>query len=134
MRQAEASLHQNICDYLRLQYPGVLFHTDFGSGLRMTMGQAIKQKRLQSSRAWPDLLIAERRRCASDTYDDFPIKSGLFLEIKREGTRLKNGTMPNTPHIDEQEDILMRLRGRGFKAVFACGFDEAKKIIDEYLQ
>ena len=29
--------------------------------------------------------------------------------------------------------MLERLRQRGYEAHFACGFDEAKKIIDEYL-
>jgi hypothetical protein len=36
-------------------------------------------------------------------------------------------------HICEQFDMLEQLRRRGYKAEFACGFDEAKKIIDEYL-
>ena len=29
--------------------------------------------------------------------------------------------------------MLEQLRQRGYVAEFACGFDEAKKIIDEYL-
>lgn len=35
--------------------------------------------------------------------------------------------------IPEQYDMLEQLRQRGYMAEFACGFDEAKEIIDEYL-
>jgi hypothetical protein len=58
----------------------------------------------------------------------------LFIELKKEGTRLKNGKMPNTKHIREQKDILNKLWSIGYLAGFACGFDEAKKIIDYYLK
>lgn len=59
---------------------------------------------------------------------------GLYIELKKEGTRLKkkNGDWANK-HIAEQADVLGRLRMRGYCAEFAVGFDEAKKIIDEYL-
>lgn len=122
---SEEQLHQQVCDYLKLQYPGVMFHSDFGSGVRLTMGQAAKQKRLQSSRAWPDLFIAERRNG----------KSGLFLELKREGTRLtlKNGTFTTDAHLNEQKVVLEQLENRGFDAQFAVGFADTKQKIDTYL-
>lgn len=56
----ELELQAQVADYIRLQYPTVIFHSDFGSGIKLTMGQAIKQKRLNGGRrAWPDLFIAE---------------------------------------------------------------------------
>lgn len=56
----EAQLQEQIAQYLRLQYPNVLFHSDFGSGIKMTKGQAIKQKRQNGGiRGWPDLFVAE---------------------------------------------------------------------------
>jgi hypothetical protein len=63
------------------------------------------------------------------------IKFGLFIELKREGTRIfkKDGALVADEHIREQFDMLEQLRQRGYMAEFACGFDEAKKIIDEYL-
>lgn len=121
----ESDLQIMVADYLRLQYPNVLFHSDFGSGIKLTMGQAAKQKRQNGGRrAWPDMFIAE------------PTKkySGLFIELKKEGTRLqkKNGEWA-TPHIEEQAKVLMQLDDKGYMAKFARGFDEAKKIIDDYL-
>ena len=145
---SEADLQVQVADYLRLQYPSVLFHSDFGSGIKLTMGQAIKQKRQNGGRrAWPDMLIAEPRDvvvgqkpvmitgvlCQQDITEH---RCGLFIEIKKAGTRIfkKDGTLVANEHIREQFDVLEQLRKRGYMAEFACGFDEAKKIIDEYLR
>lgn len=124
----ESELQTQVADYIRLRYPKVLFHSDFGSGIKLTMGQAIKQKRQNGGRrAWPDMIVAR----------PMPDKGyyGLFIELKKEGTRLrkKDGT-PASDHLKEQSELLEELERWGYKAVFAVGFDEAKKIIDEYLQ
>lgn len=126
----EEVIQQQLADYLRLQYPDVMFHSDFGSGTKLTMGQAIRQKRLNGGkRAWPDMFIAEPQPHGRDWYH------GLFIELKKEGTRIKkkNGEWASE-HIAEQYDVLDRLRFRGYKAEFAVGFDEAKDLIDAYLK
>lgn len=132
----ELELQAQVADYIRLQYPNVIFHSDFGSGIKLTMGQAIKQKRLNGGRrAWPDIFIAEtvvveRKEGA------YEVLSGLFVELKREGTRIfkKDGKLVADEHIREQFDMLHDLRARGYAAEFACGFDEAKKLIDDYMK
>lgn len=40
MRKKEEEIHLRVCDYLRKNYPDVLFRTDFSSGMKMTPGQA----------------------------------------------------------------------------------------------
>lgn len=145
---SEADLQVQVADYLRLQYPSVMFHSDFGSGIKLTMGQAIKQKRQNGGRrAWPDMFIAEPRgvkaSCKVIQPEDSVIKEaqfieqkyGLFLELKKAGTRIfkKDGTLVANEHIREQFDLLEQLRHKGYVAEFACGFDEAKEIIDRYL-
>lgn len=135
---SETNLQAQIADYLRLQYPDVMFHSDYGSGIKLTIGQAKIQKRQNGGRrAWPDMFIAEPRvnfippegimGCSTWVH-------GLFLELKKDGTRLKkkNGEW-TTPHIKEQAEKLEKLRQKGYKAEFAVGFEQAKKIIDEYL-
>ena len=127
----EAELQTQVADYLRLHYPNVLFHSDFGSGIKLTPGQAVKQKRQNGGRrAWPDMFIAE-----SILHEDGRGSFGLFIELKRNGTRLKkkDGKWAS-PHIEDQADMLDQLESRGYTAVFACGFDEAKRIIDTYLK
>lgn len=59
---------------------------------------------------------------------------GLFVELKKVGTRLKkkNGQYA-TKHIKEQAEMIEKLNTAGYYAAFAVGFDEAKKIIDNYL-
>jgi hypothetical protein len=143
---SEADLQVQVADYLRLQYPSVMFHSDFGSGIKLTMGQAIKQKRQNGGRrAWPDMFIAEPKEVARTEFEDKEkritlsfghSRFGLFIELKRPGTRIfkKDGTLVADPHIREQFDILEQLRRKGYMAKFACGFDEAKRIIDEYLR
>ena len=75
-------------------------------------------------RAWPDMFIAEPK-------GEF---HGLFIELKKEGVRLKklNGDWA-TSHVEEQARVLDELRERGYKAEFAVGFDEAIELIDSYL-
>ena len=130
----EQELQIRVADYLTTQYPDVLFHSDFGSGIKLTMAQAVKQKRQNGGRrAWPDMFIAEPTpRCLDD--DGSYEYNGLFIELKKEGTRLKkkNGEWASD-HIAEQAEILERLRFRGYVAEFAVGFDEAKEIINNYL-
>lgn len=153
----EAQLQEQVADYLRLQYPDVMFHSDFGSGIKLTPGQAAKQKRQNGGRrAWPDMFIArsrelrwnnsncnlERRYITWTTEDSYKLGDesgiellhGLFIELKKDGTRLKkkNGEWA-TEHIAEQAEVLEELRKRRYCAEFAVGFDEAKRIIDEYL-
>lgn len=123
----EALVHQQVCDYLRLQFRGVIFHSDFAAGIKLTINQASKRKRLNSSRAFPDLLICEPR----NGYH------GLFIEIKDDGikTHLKDGvTLVANEHIREQAEMLSALRERGYKAEFGIGFNGCKAIIDEYLE
>jgi hypothetical protein len=123
--QPESTVHSQVCQYLKIQYPKVLFNTDL-SGIKLTIGQARKIKALRSGRAWPDLFIVEPN-CGL---------SGLFIELKSPKVKIfkSNGEMVSDPHIREQAAMLKELQGKCYKAVFACGFDEAKRIIDDYLK
>lgn len=137
----ESELQVAVADYIRLRYPNVLFHSDFGSGIKLTKGQAIKQKRQNGGRrGWPDMFIAEpidgmtgERVVEAEHWLEFG-HCGLFLELKKDGTRLhkKDGSWA-TEHIAEQAETLQALQDRGYETYFAVGFNEAKEIIDEYL-
>ena len=126
IKQSEASLHQQVVNYLKWQYPNVLFRTDFAAGIKMTIGQAVKHKKLQKCKAWPDLFIAEKH----GNYN------GLFIEIKKakEDIYLKSGAFKNDVHINEQREMLEELRKRGYAAFFGCGFESIIVIINEYLK
>lgn len=121
----EAELQENIALYIKMQYPEALFHSDFGSGIKLRPWQARTQMMQNGGRrGWPDLFIAKAMNGSC----------GLFIELKRDGTRIKkkNGEWAS-PHIKEQNEVLEKLRTEGYRAEFAVGFEEAISLIDEYL-
>lgn len=64
------------------------------------------------------------------------VKGGLFLELKKEGTKLYKAdgvTLRANPHHAEQNAVLEALRRAGYQAEFAVGFKDSKTQIDEYL-
>jgi hypothetical protein len=123
IRTSEKSLHFQVCEYLRLQYPNVIFNTDL-SGIRLTIGQAVQAKKLRSSNGFPDLVIYQKSRHWS----------ALMIELKKEGTRImnKSGELADD-HIKEQSLMHVNLRNQGYLAQFVIGFDQAKELIDWYL-
>lgn len=120
----EHQMYEQIARYLQLQYPKVIYRFDLAADLKLTAGQAAKHKRIHNRRGYPDLFIAESRNGLH----------GLFIELKKAGTRLKkkDGTWASS-HLEEQNEVLNNLQKKGYAAYFAVGFEEAKDIIDDYL-
>jgi hypothetical protein len=121
---SEKHLHLQVAEYIRAQYPKALLNVDL-SGIKLTIGQAKYVKKLRSGRAFPDLVIYEKRHGYI----------GLFIELKVEGTKIykENGELYSNKHLKEQAEMLTKLEDRGYCACFAVGFDEAKRVIDYYL-
>ena len=130
----EEQLHKAICDYLKLK--NVIFNTDL-SGIKLTMGQARKLKNLRSSRAFPDIVIYK-------TNSKF---CGMFLELKKETpfkkdgmlksqkvTKIVKGVKVEYDHLQEQFNMIKKLREQGYYAQFVWSFNQAKDIVDNYLQ
>ena len=131
---SEHELYVLIADYLRLQYPDIIYRFDLAADLKLSIGQAKKHKRLQRFRGYPDLFIAKPK--LQQSKDGMPVYThGLFLEIKKEGTKIlkKDGSYVADKHIREQAKMLQALERRGYRAMFAVGFEQAKQIIDEYI-
>lgn len=120
----EEKVQIQVCKYLRLQYPDVIFTCDLASGMRLPIHIAAKNKAMRSSRGLPDMFIAK----SNWKY------SGLFIEIKTSSVYLKDGkTLKADKHLREQNDRLIALIKEGYCAVFGCGFEECKKLIDGYM-
>lgn len=58
-RAPEKNVHRQVAEYLRAAYPKILFRSDSGAGMRLTIGQAVQQKKQQNGMRWPDLMICE---------------------------------------------------------------------------
>jgi hypothetical protein len=123
MAKPEQELQISISDYLKLQYPKVVFLSE-SSGIRVSIGQAKKLQRMRSFDALPDMFIA------------FPNGKfhGLFIELKTEESSpyLKDGSISTKPHIQAQLKTLKKLHELGYAAVFGVGFNDTKKKIDNY--
>lgn len=131
MIQREHQLYEKIARYLQTNYPDVIYRFDIAADLKLTKGQAAKHKRLHPKRGYPDLFIANRYYDLENCVD----YHGLYLEIKAEGNSpfKKDGTLKKDEHLEEQNEMLQELEKRGYVARFATGFNEAKKLIDDYL-
>ena len=138
---SEHNLYEQIARYLQLQYPSVIYRFDIAADLKLTPGQAAKHKRLHPERGYPDLYIAESSENVNSKdwngiVREWGFYFGLYLEIKTESNSpyKKDGTLKKDKHLEEQARMLEKLRARGYRAEFGVGFEECKKIIDEYLR
>ena len=120
----EERVHFAIADYLRLQYPSVVFLSE-SSGVRTTPGLAKKLKRTRSNHTHADLYILEPRKD----------KCGLILELKAVDIYQKKNPelFLKSDHVNDQDRTIKMLNKKHYKACFAIKFDQAKQIIDEYL-
>lgn len=132
----EESLQRQVCQYLRLQYPHVIFRSDYSAGLHLTENQARINRSMQSGRGFPDLFIYHPVTHIKDGVGRQ--YHGMALELKKDGTSVilkigpRKGMLSTDPHIQEQALVLKTLSGLGYYANFAVGFDEATQLIDWY--
>ena len=130
--KTEEQLQIDVSVYLRSKYPDILFNVDM-SGVKLPIGLAKKIKALRSNRAYPDMVIYAKRK----NY------CGMFLELKKETPYKKDGTLKNQKvktdkgivnHLQEQKEMIDRLRKEGYYADFFWDFETIKKTIDWYLK
>jgi hypothetical protein len=123
-QKQEESVHVAIAAYIRSQYPNVLF-TSESSGIRVPMHLAVMMKKQRSTHKQPDMIVLHPKG----------VFHGLILEIKKDHSEvfLKDGSISKKAHIQEQNNTLVMLRELGYCAMFACGFDDAKSKIDNYM-
>ena len=121
---SEVVEHAQLCKYIKDTYPHVFFLSD-ASGVRMDSLQAMRWKKTRSHNGTPDLLILAPR----NGYH------GLMIELKRTGEKLykRDGVTFKTDHLEEQHEVITLLNKEGYFATFAIGFEEARRIVDEYL-
>ena len=129
MKHDESKIGEAITQYLQAQYPGVIFRWDYSAGMPLTLMQGVRMKKLQGkySKGFPDLTIFRQIERNNIRY------GALFIELKAVNIYKKDGTLKKNEHYEEQFEVHKKLRKAGYFAEFACGFDEAKKIIDWYL-
>ena len=125
-KKREEKLQIQIAEYMSIKHPAIIFRSDAAGGIRLTIGQAKINKKMQHSKAYPDMFFAHGNR----------LFHGLYLELKHSKSEVyrKDGSMVANEHIREQAAKLEALRMRGYAAYFAWGFDYAVAIIENYLR
>ena len=121
----EKSIHIAVCDYLRAQYPHVIFTSD-SSGARVSMGLRIEfEKKRCACYKVPDILILH------PTTKHF----GLILEVKKsiKDVYKKDGSFLKSEHLQAQWESILRLRDLGYSSDFGCGFVHCCDLIDKYM-
>lgn len=122
--QPEYNLQKQVCTWLTVQYPEILFMTDTVAMVRLTMPQQSRNKAVQKHGFHcPDLIIFEKR-------GDY---GALFLELKAESPYKKNGELRASEHLTGQQKTINQLRAKGYCAQFAWSFDMCRKIVESYL-
>jgi hypothetical protein len=133
IKKEEDNVQLLLCSYVKMQWPNVIFRSDFASGMKMSLYQATKHKRLQSGRAFVDWFLFEPRVVNGVQY------AGLGLELKKAGTSIvvkkgpRKGHIVADPHIQEQVIMCKELKRRGYYATIVCGIDEAMAAVDWYM-
>lgn len=112
MKNEEALIQEAVINYINAQYPNLLYCASAG-GVRTSMKQAVKMKKTGYVKGFPDLFI----------YEPKGQWHGLAIEMKT-----AKGVMSQS-----QKDWQAKLINNGYQAVTCKSFDEAKKVIDDYM-
>jgi hypothetical protein len=123
-KQPEYYLQKQICKYISIQYPEVLFLSDTVASVALTILQGVRNKEIQKeSFKCPDLIILEPKGKFH----------GLCIELKVKSPFKKNGELKKNEHLEGQQKSLFDLKQKGYLAMFSWGFDQTKELIDWYM-
>lgn len=121
----EFELQAQICQWLDYQHPNVEYMSDTVAFLKLTMPQAIRNKKIQKAGfKCPDLILFEPR----GEYH------GMFIELKVTTPWKKNGDLKKSDHLAGQWKTILALRERGYWADFSWGFERTTELINKYLK
>ena len=123
-QQLEYQLQKQICQYLEIQYPQLLFLSDSIAFCKLSIPQAVRNKAVQKDGfKCPDLLILEPR---GEWH-------GLFIELKKETPYLKSGKLSSNEHIQGQAKTIADLKAKKYWACFSWSLEQTIEIIKDYM-
>lgn len=122
--KAEAKLQRAVCEWIMMQYPHVYFTSD-ASSLGAGWSTIKNISATKSKHAQLDLVILHRSVQGEYSF--------LVLEFKRESPFLKDGTLSQEKHVQEQLKTMQLLRKQKGKCEWAWTIDMSQRIIENYL-
>jgi len=123
-RKPEDLLVDRVSNHIKTNHPNQPFRFDQIDQIGRKDGKRNKAIHGKWSRGYPDLFIPHVRFSKKGKFK----YAGLYVELK--ATR----TVHDTEHTRRQRAYHTVLRLKGYKVEFACGFDEAVNLIDNYLK
>jgi hypothetical protein len=124
-QQPEYYLQKCVCEFLRLQYPKVLYLSDTIASIKLTKPQQGRNKAIQKAGfSCPDLLILQ----PNNTY------KGLFIELKVLTPFKKDGNLKASDHLINQWNTIQDLNKLGYFACFSWGLEMTINIINLYIK
>ena len=124
MKHKEFDIQCQVCRFLNIQYPKVLYISDTVANCKLTIPQATRNKKIQKSGfKCPDLLILEPNKYFK----------GLFIELKIENPYKKDGQLKKNEHIEAQDKSMNDLNKKGYYACFSWSLEQTINIINEYM-
>lgn len=125
-KQRERVVQVALTRWMRSNYPDIDFYNDWASGAYLTKGQNDARLDMASFNGWVDLFIPEPSRGYH----------GLFIELKKEGVVIynKDRSLRADPQIRKEAEFLARQHKKGYCARFACGLENAQRLIDWYFE
>lgn len=112
-RQEETAIQITLVQWFKMAYPGRLISSSSHAGLKMDGRSGALAKKLGYHAGWPDLTIPYPRGGFH----------GMYLELKTHEGKVS----------EHQEETLRLLRGIGYNAIVARGFDEAVRAVNRYM-
>ena len=106
------------------QYPELELLNGSLNGVRLTIGQSVKIKKIGQKKGYPDISLPVPR----GGYH------GLYIELKIKPYRNYKGKMVYSQTSKEQKWWLNALNNNGYRAVVCKGYDAAVSEISTYLQ
>ena len=124
MNHKEYDLQKQVCKYLELQYPNVLFLSDTIANVKLNVMQGARNKAIQKQGfKCPDLIILQPNY----------YHAGLLIELKIDSPYKRNGELKKNEHLEGQSKSIEQLKSLGYHATFSVGFEQTIQIIDEYM-
>lgn len=120
--QPEFEIYKSLAQQLRWLQKKYQFEWEFdtGSGIKLTMPQAMRIKSIQGAFKILDLRVYSNGQT-------------LMLEIKAKSPFKKNGELLKSEHLKQQQKSIDRYKELGFEAKFSVGVDETMNNIINFL-
>ena len=125
-KNKEESLQIALSRYIKLKFPEVVF-TSESSGVRVSMGTAVKMKKQRSVGKLPDMIVLEPKGKFH----------GLIMELKdgRDKVYSKvDGSFLKNKHVTAQIKTLRHLSAKGYYTCFVCSIDEGMSTVQGYMK